>query len=125
MPELRIARGYFDLPCRARTRLYRRPEGVRMFRKKRREKILREHEARQMQERFERNEHAGKEIYARMAELKNVPRENLPDAVFMLSMAAKHQSEQIRQSIKDRTREGFAFDTLMGGDIAAYPAGGA
>jgi hypothetical protein len=69
-----------------------------MFRKKRREKILREQETRQTQERFERNECAGKEIYARMAELKNVPRENLPDTVFMLSMAAKHQSEQIRQS---------------------------
>ena len=71
-----------------------------MFRKKRREKILREQETRQTQERFERNERAGKEIYARMAELKNVPRENLPDAVFMLSMAAKRQSEQIRQAIK-------------------------
>ncbi len=93
-----------------------------MFRKKRREKILREHEARQTQERFERNERAGKEIYARMAELKNVPRENLPDAVFMLSMAAKHQSEQIRQSIKDRTRYDFGFDTLTEGDLATYLA---
>src|SRR5712664_2144500 len=124
MPELRIARGHFDLPCRARTGLYRRPEGVRMFRKKRREKILREHEARQTQERFERNERAGKEIYARVAELKNVPRENLPDAVFMLSMAAKHQSEQIRQSIKDRTRYDFDIDTLTDGDLATYPRGG-
>jgi hypothetical protein len=61
-----------------------------MFRKRRRERILREQEARQTQERFERNEHAGKEIYARMAELKTIPRENLPDAVLMLSMAAKH-----------------------------------
>lgn len=93
-----------------------------MFRKKRRETILREQEARQAQERFERNERAGKEIYARMAELKNVPRENLPDAVFMLSMAAKHQSEQIRQSIKDRTRYDFDFDTLTDGDLATYLA---
>jgi hypothetical protein len=93
-----------------------------MFRKKRREKILREQEARQTQERFERNERAGKEIYARMAELKNVPRENLPDAVFMLSMAAKHQSEQIRQAIKDRTRYDFDFDTLAAGDLATYLA---
>jgi hypothetical protein len=91
-----------------------------MFRKKRQEKILREHEARQTRERFERNERAGKEIYARMAELKSVPRENLPDAVFMLSMAAKHQSEQIRQSIKDRTRYDFDFDTLTHGDLATY-----
>src|ERR1700678_1912661 len=123
MPELRIARGHFDLPCGARTGLYRRREGVRMFRKmQRQEKILREHEARQTRERFERNERAGKEIYARMAELKNVPRENLPDAVFMLSMAAKHQSEQIRQSIKDRTRYDFDFDTLTHGDLATYLA---
>ena len=93
-----------------------------MFRKKPREKILREHEARQTQERFERNERAGKEIYARLAELKNVPRENLPDAVFMLSMAAKRQSEQIRQSIKDRTRYDFGFDTLTDGDLATYLA---
>jgi hypothetical protein len=93
-----------------------------MFGKKRREKILREHEARETQERFERNERAGEEIYARMAELKNVPRENLPDAVFMLSMAAKHQSEQIRQSIKDRTRYDFDFGTLTGGDLATYLA---
>jgi hypothetical protein len=73
-----------------------------MFRKKRREKILREHEARQTQR-------AGKDIYARVAELKNVPRENLPDAVFMLSMAAKHQSEQIRQSINVNRRGGMGL----------------
>src|SRR5260370_22167977 len=96
------------------------PGGMSMFGKKRREKILREHEARQAQERFERNEHAGKEIYARMAQLKNVPRENLPDAVFMLSMAAKLQSEQIRQSIKDRTRDDFDIDTLTDGDLGPY-----
>ncbi len=93
-----------------------------MFRKQRREKILREHEARQTQERFERNERAGIEIYARMAELKNVPRENLPDAVFMLSMAAKRQGEQIRQSIKDRTRYDFDFDAFADGDLATYLA---
>src|SRR4030088_3055852 len=87
MPELRIARGHFDLPCGARTGLYRRPEGVRMFRKKRREKIVREHENRQTQERFERNERAGKEIYAQIAQLKNSPRANPLRAVFMLYTA--------------------------------------
>src|ERR1700730_10060910 len=122
MAELRITRSHLDLPCRARTGLYRRPEGVRMFRKKRREKILREQETRQTQERFERNERAGKELYARMAELKTVPRENLRNAVVMLSMAAKHQSEQIRQSIKDRTRYDFDFDTLTDGGLATYLA---
>src|ERR1700730_17174494 len=79
-------------------------------------------EARQTRERFERNERAGKEIYARMAELKNIPRENLPDAVFMLSMAAKHQSEQIRQSIKDRTWYDFDSDRRTDGDLATYLA---
>jgi hypothetical protein len=93
-----------------------------MFQKKRREKILRQDEARQAQERFERNERTGKHIYARMAELKNVARENLPDAVLMLFMAAKHQSEQIRQSIKDRTQYNFDFDALMDGDLATYLA---
>jgi hypothetical protein len=52
-----------------------------MFRRKRREKILRELEARQTQERFERNERAGKEIYARMAELKNVTPQRADSAV--------------------------------------------
>ncbi len=92
-----------------------------MFRKKRQEK-LREREVAQTQARFERNERAGKDIYARMAGLRNIPRENLPDAVFMLSMAAKRQSEQIRQSIKDRTRYDFDFDALIDGDLATYLA---
>src|ERR1700730_19357145 len=81
-------------------------------------------EARQTRERFERNERAGKEIYARMAELRNIPRENLPEAVFMLSMAAKHQSEQIRQSIKDDTRYDFDLGALTDGDLATYLAEG-
>jgi hypothetical protein len=92
-----------------------------MFRKKRQKKILRE----QTQQRFERNERAGKDIYARIAELKNIARENLPEAVFMLSMAAKRQSEQIRQSIKDDTRYNFDFGALVDGDLATYLAEGA
>src|SRR5258708_19906726 len=86
MAELRIATSNFDLPSRARTGLYRRPEGESMFRKQRREKILREHEARQTQERFERNERAGIEIYPRMPELKNVPPQNPPAPLFLPSM---------------------------------------
>src|ERR1700759_2858663 len=93
-----------------------------MFWKKRREKILREEQARQTQERFDRNERAGKEIYARMAELKNVPREKLPDTVFMLSLTAKHQSEQIRQAIRERTEYDFDFDAFTDGDLATYLA---
>jgi hypothetical protein len=40
----------------------------------------------------------------------------------MLSMAAKHQSERIRESIKERTRYDFDFDTLADGDLATYLA---
>ena len=93
-----------------------------MFRRKRRDNVLREPEARQTQQRFEQNERAGKEIYAGMAGLKNMPRENLPEAAFVLSMAAKRQSEQIRQSIKDRTRFDFDLDALVDGDLATYLA---
>ena len=93
-----------------------------MFGKRRRDKMLRQPEARQARERFEQNERAGKDIYARIAGLKNIPRENLAEAAFMLSMAAKRQSEQIRQSIKDRTRYDFDFDTLTDGDLATYLA---
>jgi hypothetical protein len=122
MRGLQIARGHFALPPEEKTELYRRVEDVRMFRKRRRETMLREHEA---QQRFERNERAGKDIYARMAELKNVARENLPDAVFMLSMAAKRQSELIRQSIKDAAGYGFDFEAVKDGDLATYLAEGA
>ncbi|WOH63621.1 hypothetical protein [Bradyrhizobium sp. BWA-3-5] len=70
-----------------------------MFGKRRREKILREHETAEDEARFQQNERAGKAIYARIAELKKEPRENLPDAVFLLFMEAKQQSELIRRSI--------------------------
>ncbi|XSC42950.1 hypothetical protein ACF1BQ_033125 [Bradyrhizobium sp. RDT10] len=63
-----------------------------MFGKK---KMLRKRETLEVQNRFKRNEPAGKDIYARIADLKNVPRDNLPDAVFMLFVEAKHQSELI------------------------------
>jgi hypothetical protein len=62
-----IAQGIFGLPYAARTELYRCSEGMRMFGRKRREKMLREHEMQLTLERFERNERAGRDIYARMA----------------------------------------------------------
>ena len=77
---------------------------------------------RRTRERFEQNECAGKDIYARIAKLKNIPRENLAEAAFMLSMAAKRQSEEIRKSIKERTRFDFDFDALIDGDGATYLA---
>jgi hypothetical protein len=96
--------GDFDLPYGARIDLYRGPEDASMFGKTRREKGLRERNAREAQARFERNERVGKTIYAGIADLKKMPRENLPDAVFLLFMEAKQRSELIRRSIEDRTR---------------------
>ncbi|MBO4221814.1 hypothetical protein [Bradyrhizobium neotropicale] len=54
--------------------------------------------------------------------MKNVPRDNLPDAVFMLFVEAKQQSELIRKSIKDRTGYDFNFVGLVDGDHATYLA---
>jgi hypothetical protein len=93
-----------------------------MFGSRRREKILREHEAEEAQARFERNKRDGKAIYAAIADLKKVPRENLPDAVFLLFMQAKQQSELIRRSIKDRTHYDFNFGGTIDGDLATYLA---
>ncbi|MEH2626389.1 hypothetical protein V1292_004444 [Bradyrhizobium sp. AZCC 1719] len=93
-----------------------------MFGKTRREKRLREHDAEEAQARYERNKRAGKTIYARIADLKKVPRENLPDAVFLLFMEAKQQSELIRRSIKDRTHYDFNFGGMTDGDLATYLA---
>ena len=93
-----------------------------MFGKTRREKSLREHDAEEAQARFERNKRTGKTIYARIADLKKVPRENLPDAVFLLFMEAKQQSELIRRSIKDSTHYDFNFGGMTDSDLATYLA---
>ena len=92
-----------------------------MFGKTRREKNLRERNIGEAEVRFERNERIGKTISADIADLRKVPRENLPDAVFLLFMQAKQQSELIRRSIKDRTRDDFEFDGADG-DRATYLA---
>ena len=95
-----------------------------MLEKKRRKKVLADQNAQEAQARFERNERAGKDIYARMAGLKNMPRDDLPDAVFMLFMEAKNQSQLIRQSIKGRTQHDFDFGAATGNDLATYLAEG-
>lgn len=59
-------------------------------------------ETHEVEARFVRNERAGTEISTGIAKLKNVPRGELPDAVFMLFMAAKQQNELVRKSIRDR-----------------------
>ena len=91
-----------------------------MFGKSRRER-MRERNAREAQARFERSERVGKTIYAGIADLKKMPRENLPDAVFLLFMEARQQSELIRRSIEDRTRYDANFDAVDG-DHATYLA---
>lgn len=98
------------------------PEVATMFGRRRREKILRDQDAEETQARFERNKRAGKAIYARIADLRKVPRENLPDAVFLLFMEAKQQSEVIRRSIGDRTHYDFNFGGMIDGDLATYLA---
>ena len=75
-----------------------------------------------VRERFERNERTGKDIYARIAELKNVAREDMAHEVFMLYREAKHQSQLIRQSIKDHAQYDFDFGGKSGGDLATYRA---
>jgi hypothetical protein len=119
--QLVAHRGDFDLPYGAGIDLYRGPEGASMFGKTRREKGLSEHNAREAQARFERNERVGKTIYARVADLRKVPRENLPEAVFLLFMEARQQRELIRRSIEDRTRYDANFDAVDG-DHATYLA---
>jgi hypothetical protein len=76
----------------------------------------------EIRDRFQRNEHAGKDIYARIAGLKNVGREDLADEVFILFREAKHQSQLIRQTIKDRTQYEFDFGGMNEGDRATYLA---
>jgi len=93
-----------------------------MFGKKRREKLSRGPEAHDAEKRFARHERAGKEIYDRIADLKNVPRDNLPDAVFMLFVEAKRQSELIRTSIKETAGHDFDSGGTVDGDLATYLA---
>jgi hypothetical protein len=62
------------------------------------------------------------DIQARIAGLRSVPRENLADAVFMLSMEAKQQSGLLRQAIKRRAQAEFEFDASPDGDLATWLA---
>jgi hypothetical protein len=69
-----------------------------------------------------RNESSGKAIEARIAQMRSLPREQLADAVFMLSIEARQQSALIRQAIKDRAEAEFAFDPSPDADLATYLA---
>jgi hypothetical protein len=91
-----------------------------MFR--RRKKNSRAHNVQSVQQGNDRDDSSGKDIQVRMAQLRNLPREKLADAVFMLSMAAKQQSGLIRQSINERAKSDFDFDPPPSGDLAGYLA---
>jgi hypothetical protein len=93
---------------------------MKMFAKKQQKR--RDYQEVETRERFERNERTGKDIYARIADLKNVGREDLADEVFILFREAKHQSQLIRQTIKDRTQYEFDFGGMNEGDRATYLA---
>jgi hypothetical protein len=77
---------------------------------------------RQTQRRSARNDQSSVDIQARTAELRSLPQEKLADAVFLLSMAAKQQSEEIRRSIVERAGAKVEFDPPPRGDLAAYLA---
>jgi hypothetical protein len=68
------------------------------------------------------NETSAKDLQARIAQLRGLPREKLADAVFMLSMEAKQQSSLIRQAIKERAQAELDFDPSPGADLATYLA---
>jgi hypothetical protein len=72
--------------------------------------------------RFEQNERIGKDISARVANLKNVAREDLAHEVFMLFREAKHQSQVVRGPIKDRTPHEDEPRGTSEGDRATYLA---
>jgi hypothetical protein len=77
----------------------------------------------QQSDRFlEQSERSGKEIASRLAGLRTVPREGLVDAVFMLSMAAKRQSQLMWRSIKERAKAEPGFDPPLDADVATYLA---
>lgn len=69
-----------------------------------------------------RSESSGAEIQARLAQLRGLPREQLADAVFMLSMEARQQSALIRQAIKERAKAEFDFDSPLDADLATFLA---
>ena len=68
------------------------------------------------------NETSAKDLQARIAQLRGLPREKLADAVFMLSMEAKQQSSLIRQAIKERTQAELDFEPSPDADLATYLA---
>jgi hypothetical protein len=76
----------------------------------------------QVQQWHEADAESGREIQAGIARLRSVPREQLADTVFLLSVAAKQHSEGIRQSIEESAGADFEFGSAPSGDLAIYLA---
>lgn len=93
-----------------------------MFGGKRQDK-LRDYERQLSQERFERNERDGGDIYKRIAALTKTDRARVPHEAMLLFKDAKHQTALIRQSIADRTHNRFDSGD-RGGDFATFLADG-
>lgn len=70
-----------------------------------------------------RSERPDKELQARIGDLRSVPYDKLADAVFLLSMAAKQQSEQIRRSILEQAEIEIEPHSSPKGDLADFLAG--
>jgi hypothetical protein len=75
-----------------------------------------------VQEWHEADAESGKEIQAGIARLRRVPREQLADAVFLLSVATKQHREGMRQSVKESAGAEFEFDSMPSSDLANYLA---
>jgi hypothetical protein len=67
-----------------------------------------------------RSEKPARELQARIGDLRNLPLEKLADAVFLLSMAAKQQSEQIRRSILEQAKVEIELKSSPKGDMADF-----
>lgn len=73
-----------------------------------------------------RRPHDGQEnsenLQARIAALRTLPREQLADAVFMLSMEARRQSEVIRHAVRQRAEVEIETVTPSDNDLGTYLA---
>jgi len=76
----------------------------------------------QVKQRPARSDRSGKELQARLGDLRNLPLDKLADAVFLLSMAAKQQSEQIRRSVLEQAKVEIELKSSPKGDLADFLA---
>ncbi|MBR0988025.1 hypothetical protein [Bradyrhizobium liaoningense] len=110
----------FALPCEYPGAIYRAAEKRAMFgMRKGRSRSL---DARGRRQWYERSEESGRAIDTRIAELRSLPRDQLADAAFILSMAAKRQSELILESIPDSAKGEFASSSSRSGVLKTHHA---